>query len=447
MTPLNSKTDDFHNAGTPPDMADDATLQVFVEHPNSNDNHSMENLGIDSDSASHSSISCEDACSNKCVSLKGNMQSTARVDSPITWLLDACVELKLFPAELREKHNDEAFAYWLSRDVAHPTADRHRTGGGITDTQFWPNILKTIRQKAATPPTSIPMVFTDFGSEFFFQGLVCALLGDFRLVVGIELNMDTFDKSVQLANVLVTRAQSERKFISEIQLHHGNFLNHAAILDVTARSTVVYANNVVFGHHINVPLVALWQKHLPAGAAMVVFDEGAILSSESTRISRSDHEKIHWTQPIATTTVSVSWKPGIQVPIFVWRVSRAYKKLRIWAASASFADLLGWAAYYGRAHIIDGAKRSSFLPQHVTVFSNSMSLREWNLALQVDTQSIFLAVTSCNKDYINACKKKSRMLQDPSTRANLNFFCVVDCSDEQHPVLSILLQKIMNLQR
>jgi len=445
MIPLNSKTDDLRNACTPPDMADDVTLDA--EHPNSHDN-GMENLGIDSDSASHSSsIPCEDACSNKCVSLQGNMQSTAKVDSPITWLLDACVELKLFPAELREKHNDEAFAYWLTRDVAHPTAERHRTGGGITDTQFWPNILKTIRQKTATPPTSIPMVFTDFGSEFFLQGLLCALLGDFRLVVGIELNMDTFDKSVQLANVLVTRARSERKFISDIQLHHGNFLKHAAILDVTARSTVVYANNVVFGHNINIPLVALWQKHLPAGAAMVVFDEGAILSSERTRISRSHHKKIRWTQPIATTMVSVSWKPGIQLPIFVWQVSPAYKKLRIWAASASFADLLGWADYYGRAHIIDGAKRSSFPPQHVTVFWNSMTLREWNFALQVDTQSIFLAVTSCNKDYINACLKKSKMLQDPSTRANLNFFCVVDCSDEQHPVLSILLQKIMNLQR
>lgn len=236
-------------------------------------------------------------------------------------------------------------------------------------------------------------------------------------------------------------------FISEIQLHHGNFLNHAAILDVTARSTVVYANNVVFGHNTNVPLVALWQKHLPAGAAMVVFDQGAILSSESTRIIRSTHEQIHWTRPIARTMVSVSWNPGKQVPIFVWRVSPAYKKLRIWAASASFADLLGWAGYYGRAHIIDGANRSSLLPQHFTVFSNSMTLREYDSALQADTQSIFLAVRSSNKDYINACKNKSRMLQDPSTRANLNFFCVVDCSDEQHPVLSILLQKIMNLQR
>ena len=445
MTPLNSKADDLHNAGTQPEMMDGANSHA--EHPNSDDNDGMENLGIDSDSSSHSSIPCEDACSNKCVYMQGNMQSTTRVGSPITWLLDACVELQLFPEELREKHSDEAFAYWATRDVAHSTADRHRTGGGITDTQFWPNILKTIRQKGATPPTSIPMVFTDFGSEFFFQGLLCALLGDFRLVVGIELNMDTFDKSVQLANLLVTKAQSEGKFISDIQLHHGNFLNHAAILDVTARSTVVYANNVVFGHKINVPLVAMWQKHLPAGAAMVVFDEGAILSSESTRIIRSTHEQIHWTQPIATTTVSVSWKPGIQVPIFVWRVSPAYKKLRIWAASASFADLLGWAGYYGRAHIIDGAKRSSFLQQHVTVFSNSMTLSEWNSALEVDTQSIFLAVTSSNKDYINACKKKSMMLQDPSTRANLNFFCAVDCSDEQHPVLSILLQKIMDLRR
>jgi hypothetical protein len=437
MTPLNSKADDLQNA----DMMDSATSHD--EHPNSDDRTRFS----DSDSCSHSSILREDACSKKCVSLQGNMHSTTRVDSPITWLLDACVELNLFPANLREKHNDETLAYWLTRDVAQPTANRHRTGGGITDTQFWPNILKTIRQKAAPHPSSIPMVFTDFGSELFLQGLLCALLGDFHLIVGIEINIDTFDKSVQLANVLIKRAQRECKFISEIQLHHGNFLNHAAILDVTARSTVVYANNVVFGHNINAPLVELWQKHLPAGAAMVVFDQGAILSSESKRIIRTTHEQIHWTQPIATTTVSVSWKPGTQVPIFVWRVSPAFKKLRIWAASASFADLLGWADYYGRAYIIDGANRSSFLPQHVTVFSNSMTLIEYNSALQVDTQSIFLAVTSSNKDYINACKKNSRILQDSSTRANLNFFCVVDCSDEQHPVLSILLQKLMKLSR
>lgn len=458
MTPLNLKADDLQDAGTheedlvgnaiPLDGATSHVEHPAHQHPNSDDNDRMEGLGIDSDSYSHSSIPCAEDCSHKCVSLQGNMQSTIRVDSPITWLLDACVDLNLFPAKLREEHKDEVMAHWLTRDaLKYSAADRHRTGGGITDTQFWPDILKTIRQNAAPPPSSIPMVFTDFGSELFLQGLLCALLGDFQLVVGIEINMDTFDKSVQLARWLIDRAQSEGKFISEIQLHQGNFLNHAAIIDVTARSTVVYANNVVFGHDINIPLVAMWQKHLPAGAAMVVFDETAILSSESARMSRGTHEKIHWTRPIARTMVSVSWRPGEQVPIFVWRVSPAYMKLRIWAACASFADLLGWAGYYGRAYTIDGAKRSSFLPQHVTVFSNSMTLREWNSALQVDTQSIFLAVTSSNKDYINACKKISRMLQDPSNRANLNFFCAVDCSDEQHPVLSILLQKIVNLRR
>lgn len=163
MTPLNSKADDLHNSVT--------------QHSNSDDNDCMKCL--DNDSSSHSSIPCEDTCSKKCVSLQGNMQSTTRVDSPITWLLDACVELNLFPAQLREKHNDEALAYWLTRDVAQPTADRHRTGGGITDTQFWPNILKTIRQKAAPPPSSMPMVFTDFGSNFFFKDFSARCLATF----------------------------------------------------------------------------------------------------------------------------------------------------------------------------------------------------------------------------------------------------------------------------
>ena len=439
MTPLNSKADDLHNAGTHPEMMDGANSHA--EHPNSDDNDGMENLGITSDSSSHSSIPCEDACSNKCVYLQGNMQSTTRVDSPITWLLDACVKLQLFPEELREKHSDEAFAYWATRDVAHSTADRHRTGGGITDTQFWPNILKTIRQKGATPPTSIPMVFTDFGSEFFFQGLLCALLGDFRLVVGIELNMDTFDKSVQLANLLVTKAQSEGKFISDIQLHHGNFLNHAAILDVTARSTVVYANNVVFGHKINVPLVAMWQKHLPAGATMVVFDEGAILSSESTRIIRSTHEQIHWTQPIATTTVSVSWKPGIQLPIFVWRVSPAYKKLRIWAASANFADLLGWAIFHGKACLIHGANRSPLWPETSTILDGLNWDRELSSELQKYASSIFLAVRSSHKAYIEACDRVSSQLQHPSSHKNLHSICVVDCS-EHNAVVNLLMEQI-----
>jgi len=453
FAPINSKTDGRQDTGgyevDAVDMHDRQVEPMRYQHVVSDDQvHMNADSQLEISSTSHSPHQSGGFCSHKCVKFKGNLESKTRVDSAITWLVDACVHIQLFPAQLQKDHKGEAIAYWQSRDVAYSTAERYKTGGGITDNQFWPNILKEIQQHHfARSPSSIPMVFTDFGSEFFLQGLLCALLGDFQDVVGIEININTFDKSVQLATWLIERANRENKYISNIFLHQGDFLKHDAILEVTARSTVVYANNVVFGSTINIPLVALWQKHLPAGAAMVIFDDKAILSSGCTRMSRSTHKQIQWTQPIAETQVSVSWKPGTLLPIFVWQVSPDYKNLCNWAASASFIDLLGWANYYGRAFIIDGAKRSSLLTKHVTVFPNSTTLKKrWESALQGDTQSIFLAVTSSNKDYINACKKIPIMLQDPSTRANLNFFCAVDCSDHQHPVLSSLLQEIMKLQ-
>ena len=126
MTPLNLKADDLQDAGShEEDMGGNAmtwngaTSHVELpahKHPNSDDNDRMEGHGIDSDSSSHSSIPYAD-CSHKCVSLQGNMQSTTRVDSPVTWLLDACVDLNLFPAKLREEHKDEVMAHWLTRDV------------------------------------------------------------------------------------------------------------------------------------------------------------------------------------------------------------------------------------------------------------------------------------------------------------------------------------------
>ncbi len=53
-------------------------------------------------------------------------------------------------------------------------------------------------------------MFKDFGSEYFFQGLLCALLGDFQEVVGIELDEESFEKSVQLAKKnFVNKAETE----------------------------------------------------------------------------------------------------------------------------------------------------------------------------------------------------------------------------------------------
>ena len=452
MTPLNLKADDLNDTGThagiesnemPMHDVNSNVQTLEHQHSSSDDNDSTEGLDIQIDSSSHSGHPSEGDCSNKCVLLKGNLESTTRVDSPITWLVDACVHLKLFPAHLQKKHNDEAIAHWQTRDGSkHSAADRHKTGGGITNTQFWPEILKTIRQNIASSPSSIPMVFTDFGSELFLQGLLCALLGDFQDVVGIEINIDTFDKSVQLSKWLIQRATSEGKFISNIQLHHGSFLNHNAILDVTARSSVVYANNFVFGDNINIPLVALWQKHLPAGASMVVFDETAILSSECTRMSRGTHDKIQWTRKIARTTVSVSWRAGEQIPIHVWQVSTDYKKLRNWAAAASFEDLLGWAIYHGKACLMDGAKRSSLWPETFAVILDTTTWhKQLSSALENDASSIFLAITSSHEAYFAAFVKVSSQLQDPSSRINLHSFCVVDCS-EHNPVVTALMQQI-----
>jgi hypothetical protein len=407
----------------------------------------IDSYDINSDSNSSHHDQSEGSCSHKCVALQGNLQSITRVDAPIKWLVDACVHMNLFPAELQQTHHDEAIANWLNRDVKYSTAERYKTGGGITDTQFWPNILKEIQQRnVLSHQSSTQMVFTDFGSEFFLQGLLCALLGDFRLVVGIEINMETFENSVNLAKWLTERAHKEGIFISNIQLHQGNFLKHDAILGITAQSTIVYANNVVFENETNVALVALWRKYLPAGATIVVFDEKAILGSESTRLSRKTHEKIQWTQSITTMKTSVSWKPGFQYSIHVWQVSPVYTKLRDWAAHAKFGDLVGWANFNGRACIIDGAKRYSLQPQHFEVFLNLSSLtRELNSALQRGTNSIFLAVTTSNIDYIHARNQLSEILQETSTCVNLNFVCVVDCSDK-HPVLSILLQEMQKMK-
>ena len=386
---------------------------------------------------------------SKCVTLSGHLQARNKVDAPINWLVDACVETGLIPESLRMTYKDEpaqVIAHW-DRDVKHSTGERYRTGGGITDAQFWPEVLSKIpRPNVCRPPTAAQMVFTDFGSEFFLQGLLCAMLGDFKEVVGIEIDEDKFEKSVQLANYLMDRATREDKFMSKIELHQGDFLTHEAGIAISERSTVVYANNVVFGSDCNDVLVKMWRKHLPAGAIMVVFDDTAILGSGGQRISRLSRT-FNWTSKISTMNASVSWQPTKKLDVQMWQVSPEYTNMRRWAASAKFADLLGWASFYGKACIIVGAKRSSLLPEQFTVFSDFSTLnREWTSALQRDAQGIFLAVTSTNNDYIHARKQLSMKLQDPSTRANLNFFCVVDCSDH-HPILSILLQEILKMKR
>ena len=85
-------------------------------------------MHLDDSSNSSHHHQCEGSCSHKCVALQGNLQSTTRVEAPIKWLVDACVQMNLFPADLQQTHNNEAIAYWLNRDVKYPTAERYRTG-------------------------------------------------------------------------------------------------------------------------------------------------------------------------------------------------------------------------------------------------------------------------------------------------------------------------------
>lgn len=423
----------------------DIDSNIVDRHPSSEENIDI-SIDDDDDFSSDPSHQSQGSCSHRCILLQGNLSiANGRVDSPTTWLVDACVNTGLISQELQTKHGDNTIEHWKSRDVKYTTLDRHKTGGGITDTQFWQGILMQIQQlNAGLSPSSTPMVFTDFGSEYFLQGLLCALLGDFQEVVGIEINMDTFDKSVMLAKWLIERAKREGKFISNIELHHGNFLEHEAILGITARSTVVYANNVVFETNTNVNLVALWRKHLPAGAAMVLFEDVAILSSLSTRTRT--HRQSEWTWPKATKMVSVSWKPGNHLlKVHLWQVSPDYTKLRDWAAFATFGDLLGWAVYYGKACLIDGAMRSSIWPKAFAVFfCSSITQERLSSVLQSEASSytpVFLAVTSSNEDYIAAVEKGSSLLHDPSSRSNLYSLCIIDCS-EHNTVVSRLMNEI-----
>ena len=251
------------------------------------------------------------------VKLQGNLRSGILVRSPIRWVVDACVALELMPVDLLElyRNGEEpgvVFALWDRHDRTKK-GKAHMTPGGITNADFWPNVLKTIPQRA-----SANNVFTDFGSEYFIQGLLCALEGCFQEVVGIELNPVHYDISVQLANWVTNRAIQEGMYISAIELHRSNFLELDAVIGITARSTVVYANNVVF--NCNKDLVALWQEHLRDGATMVVFDEKEILSSGS-RTNTRRNSKLDWTLKLGTVLASVNWQPsGDPRPVHVWLV-------------------------------------------------------------------------------------------------------------------------------
>jgi hypothetical protein len=250
--------------------------------------------------------------------LHGNI-SRSKIESPIAWLVDACVAIKLIPAEFVEKFDGNPAKVLANWDdcAKRTTEERYKTGGRITDPEFWPAMLRQTK-KNLCPASS--QVFTDFGSEFFFPGFLCSMLGTFKEVVGIEVDSEVFHKSVELAQCLMARAKRERKFMSTIELHLGNFLLHDGIIAVMKRTTIAYTNNIIFGTETNVALIDLWRRHLPANAVMVLFDETAVLSSACDRSSRS-HSNIDWAFKHDTIKTSVSWQPLHACDVHLWEVS------------------------------------------------------------------------------------------------------------------------------
>ena len=253
------------------------------------------------------------------VTLQGNLQSGILVRSPIEWVVDACAELNLMPADIRKRYDkgEDKGAVFKSWGRNNPTKKgfKHLTQGGITNADFWPNVLKMRPQRP-----SANNVFTDFGSEWFVQGLLCALEGGFQEVVGIEIDSVHYDVSVRLAIWMTNRAMREGMYISAIELHCSDFLELKEVDSITARSTVVYANNVVFD--CNDRLIELWQQHLQNGATMVVFDEKAILSS-GRKTSTRRTQKVDWTSKLGTVGASVNWQPSAthtQKNVHVWLV-------------------------------------------------------------------------------------------------------------------------------
>jgi hypothetical protein len=383
----------------------------------------------------------KERCSSKCVKLSGNLQASEKAGSAITWLLDACVEIHLISPELLKKHDTkDVIANWDDRDVKHGTGERYKTGGGITDVNFWTELVANLQKSKGLLPASIHQVFTDFGSEYCLQGFLCALLGDFEEIVGIELNSYTFQKSVELANCLMLRARRENKFISKLELHHGDFLDHDATIAITMRSTVVHANNVTFGSKINDALVDMWRKHLPAGATIVLFDETAILSSEGKRMSRSQ-DGTTWASKQQTILTSVSWQPCKLLSVHLWQVSQKYTELRDWTTSAVFIDLLGWVLINNKAQLIRGGTVSAKWMDNFVVF-RTFSALERTLAdgtFKLEAQSVVLVTSGTKENYKAECEQVSNKFLGQWSLSKLNTFCVVDNSEPQHPVIEKLM--------
>ncbi len=381
-------------------------------------------------------------CSSRCVKIPGNMNAMQKVDSPFKWLVDACVATNLISSAVATayKNPEEVISNW-ARDVKQKTDSRHKTGGGITDADFWPNVLKKLKAQLLMTDSN---VFLDFGSEYFLQGLLCALLGDFEEVVGIEIQTETYDKSIELARYLKNKAVQENKFMSTVELHFGDFLKHNAILGAVERSSVVYANNVVFEAATNAALVRVWRQHLPACATIVVFDDTAILSSGEIRTSRTK-DKLNWVSKIDTMNTQVSWQPSHKFDVHLWIVSPIYTSMRNWAASAVLEDLLGWAICNAKAFLLPGHQNSASWQDSIVIQSDiSMIPDDWSDLNQAP--SLFIVVKSSIKDYEKAQDQVVLNSSHLPKLENICFMCIVD-GCQQHPIVDSLLEKLSSLAK
>ncbi len=383
------------------------------------------------------------SCGSRLIQIPGSAAQDI-VDSPMIWLLEACLEIELIPRPATACCDtpENIISLW-DRDVKHTTKERHLTRGGITEADFWPKVFQKCPQSKSSA------VFTDFGSEYFLQGLLCALLGNFREVVGIEIDLEAFEKSVQLARLLVRKAQEKNKYIANIVLLCDDFLKNDAVYNITARSTVVYANNVVFGHNNNAALTDIWQNYLPADAIIVLFDETAILSSGDKRVTRC-HDRLRWVSKTGEVETSVSWQPHHKTSVHLWRVESEYTKLRDWAAKVDFDDLLGWALYYMKAQLFEGGQRYSLRDRKIVAFWDiQKSKSQWSAAFDQGDRSVFLAITTSQQDYVAAIQRVLQKLdEDPSNRAKLNCIYVIDlseCNPVMYRIRTILESKIQYL--
>jgi hypothetical protein len=213
------------------------------------------------------------------------------------------------------------------------------------------------------------------------------------------------------------------------------------------RSTVVYANNVVFASDTNKALVNMWQEHLPAGASIVLFDETAILSSEGSsegKRSGRSQDKIIWATKQRKILTSVSWQPTKLLQVHLWQVSKEYTELRDWATIAEFIDLLGWALWRGKAQLFHGVAISSNWMANIAVFTTFSALERnfINGAFGLKATGIVLVTNGTKETFKAECDQVSNKFLGQSSRNTLDTLCVLDNSDPQHPVIHKLMNTI-----